>query len=490
MIASHRTAIRAERVRLSARILSGSALTLSLVLSACGGGGGGGNTTPTAVTNQWTWEGGSSTGNVQGSYGTLSVAASGNIPGARDHAVSWTDANGNVWLFGGNGYDSAGTQGDLNDLWKFNPTSKEWTWVAGPDTSSTASLSGATGIYGSLGTAASGNIPGAREDAVTGTDASGNLWLFGGYGYDSAGTSGDLNDLWKFDPVAQEWTWEGGSSAVNAKGTYSATHGTAGPNYIPGARADAVTWTDASGNVWLFGGYGYDSAGTLGNLNDLWEFNPALKEWTWVAGPNTSSTASLSGATGIYGSLGTAASGNIPGARGFAAAWTDTSGNLWLFGGYGYDSAGKLGRLNDLWKFDPVAQEWTWEGGSSTISAPGNYGTLGTAASGNIPGARNSALAWADASGNLWLFGGVGVSSDFNDLWKFDPVAQEWTWEGGSTTGNASGNYGTLGTAASGNNPGSRDSAIAWTDARGNFWLFGGAGFADNAFNDLWKYQP
>jgi len=35
--------------------------------------------------------------------------------------VNWTDASGNFWLFGGNGFDSAGTQGYLNDLWKYEP---------------------------------------------------------------------------------------------------------------------------------------------------------------------------------------------------------------------------------------------------------------------------------------------------------------------------------------------------------------------------------
>jgi hypothetical protein len=46
---------------------------------------------------------------------------------------------------------------------------------------------------------------------------------------------------------------------------------------MPASRIDAATWTDAAGNVWLFGGYGLDN----GNpndltqqqfLNDLWRF--------------------------------------------------------------------------------------------------------------------------------------------------------------------------------------------------------------------------
>jgi N-acetylneuraminic acid mutarotase len=35
------------------------------------------------------------------------------------------------------------------------------------------------------------------------------------------------------------------------------------------------------------------------------------------------------------------------------SSWIDASGNLWLFGGNGYDSTGNFGYLNDLWQYDP-----------------------------------------------------------------------------------------------------------------------------------------
>jgi hypothetical protein len=58
------------------------------------------------------------------------MPAAGNIPGARSGAVSWTDKTGNLWLYGGDGLDAAGTQGTLNDLWEFSPSTGEWTWMA------------------------------------------------------------------------------------------------------------------------------------------------------------------------------------------------------------------------------------------------------------------------------------------------------------------------------------------------------------------------
>ena len=71
---------------------------------------------------QWTWMHGPSTPNGAGVYGTMGVPSPGNVPGARGFGVStWTDLQGNFWLFGGSGYDITGFSNYLNDLWKFNP---------------------------------------------------------------------------------------------------------------------------------------------------------------------------------------------------------------------------------------------------------------------------------------------------------------------------------------------------------------------------------
>src|SRR6267378_1954381 len=160
-----------------------------LFVAGCGGG----------RHNEWTWMRGSNLTRQKGTYGTQRTRATGNVPGARNDATAWTDAAGNLWLFGGWGYGS--TEGGglewLNDLWKFS--AGQWTWVGG------SNLVHQKGTYGAQGTPAPGNIPGARDSAIHWTDAPGNLWLFGGDGYDSAGTRGLLNDLWKFS--AGQWTW-------------------------------------------------------------------------------------------------------------------------------------------------------------------------------------------------------------------------------------------------------------------------------------------
>jgi hypothetical protein len=69
--------------------------------------------------SNWIWMSGSNAVNQQGVYGTLDGTAPANVPGARDVAVSWMDSNGTFWLFGGQGNDSLGLVGYLNDLWSF-----------------------------------------------------------------------------------------------------------------------------------------------------------------------------------------------------------------------------------------------------------------------------------------------------------------------------------------------------------------------------------
>ena len=462
------------------------------VLSACGGGtkSAVATTAPqgpaTGPSNSWTWASGAYVAGAWGSYGAIGAGTVSTAPGARNAPVAWRDSAGNLWLFGGLGYDSTGTGGSLNDLWEFSPTTSLWTWMGG------ASTVNPIGVYGTLGVAASTNVPGGREAALSWTDSTGNVWLFGGSGLATTGSGGDLNDLWKYAPATGQWTWMAGSAVVNAVGAYG-VRGVPDSVSSPGAREASVTWTDSSDNLWLFGGTGFDSTGSAGSLNDLWEFNPTTSQWTWVSGANTTNVA------GQYGIAGVAAPTNVPGARFTAVSWIDASGNLWLFGGQGYDATGTNGALNDLWEFTPGTGLWTWVGGSSNVGGFGQYGTAGTAASTNIPGGREEPTAWTDSSGNFWLFGGLGIDTVgtngyLDDLWMFSPGTGLWTFVKGSTLANTTGSYGTILSGAAGNIPGSRFGAVGWLGAGNSLWLFGGQGSdasgAVSYLNDMWKYTP
>jgi N-acetylneuraminic acid mutarotase len=442
----------------------------------------------TCVAQFWVWQGGSHGMRASGVSGTKGTAAAGNVPGARLGAMAWQGSASQRWLFGGTGYDVNGNSDDLSDLWSYNQTTHQWTWVSGPNTSN------GNGTYGTQGTAAVGNVPSSRKNSATWTDAAGNLWLLGGY-HDNVG-HGYLNDLWSYNTGTGLWTWVSGSSSsngptndtcTNALGIYG-TQGLAAAGNTPGARLGSVTWVDSAGTFWLHGGAGCDATGTLSMLNDLWSYTPALNQWTWVGG----STAA--GASGVYGTQGVAAAGNLPGARQAAVSWVDSAGRFWLFGGYGVDSTGTNGNLNDLWSYDPGTNRWTWVSGANTADAIGVYGALG-----NTPGARNSAQAFADGKGHLLLFGGNGLDAAgdggfLNDVWSFDTTARQWTWVSGPASIDGAGSYGTLGVGAAGNLPGARFQSVGWIDDAAHLWVFGGYGRDYTTvdyfgpLNDLFEY--
>jgi N-acetylneuraminic acid mutarotase len=438
-----------------------------------------------ACPSPWTWIGGPSSPAGTAVYGTLGVAAPGNLPGARSDGVTWTDAAGNFWLFGGT--DSS-ADAYFNDLWQYSAITGEWKWVGGANTPNSL------GVYGTQGVAAPGNTPGARAAASFWTDAAGNLWLFGGVGFASAAIQAGLNDLWEYSPSTGLWKWVSGSNVSGSQGVYG-TQGVASSANVPPARDKATSWIDASGNLWLFGGiddvsqqYGPPSA-----LQDLWEYDPSSGLWTWVSGPMGR------GNYGVYGTRGVAAPANLPGARSGGAGWIDKSGNLWLFGGAS-NFTPELAYYGDLWRFDPSNGLWTWMAGSNAIDDTGQYGTEGTPAEGNYPPPRSDVSKVIDPSGKFWLFGGFGVNSgygaidlapgQFNDLWRFDPASGQWTWVSGTNGPAGAGTYGTQGMAAPGNVPTARGAAFLWMDSAGNLFLFGGYDFAGggSAWNDLWEF--
>jgi len=443
-----------------------------------------------ASPNQWVWMGGTNTIDSLGIYGVKGTPAISNLPGGRYLSSSWVDSAGNFWLFGGTGDDLNSQEGQLNDLWKYNPTTREWTWFTG------SGVRRQVGIYGTQGIPDSANTPGSREGAMAwNRSQSGYLWLFGGSGCTSndcsiSGNRGHLNDLWKYNLATNEWTWMSGTDIRNSPGDYG-TKGVEAPSNMPSSRYRGNTWIGASGSLWLFGGRNFSTAGEY--LNDLWRYNPENNQWTWISGDNTGNQ------PGVYGTKGVPAAANVPGGRQNATSWTDASGNFWLFGGQGPVTGGSVVRLNDLWKYNPTTNEWTWMSGADQPDQPPNYGTKGQPNPTNVPGARIGAIGWADSSGTLWLFGGSGYDSQsnsgsLNDLWKYNPATNEWTWVSGDTLMRQPGIYGTMQVPNGTNMPGARNHSIGWIDSSNRLWLFGGDGYATDStggfLNDLWQYYP
>jgi N-acetylneuraminic acid mutarotase len=464
---------------------------------------------------EWTWMGGNNdyANDIRaGWYGTWGIPDAANIPGARIHAMTWTDLSGNLWLFGGMGFDAQGTNSFLNDLWKFDPSTGLWTWMGGSSTVTHVQdgNGGMPGIYGEKGVAAASNVPGSRHSSATWIDTSGNLWLFGGLGFDANGTgNGYLNDLWKFDVLSNEWTWMGGSKTfldtyAGSPGIYASFRSPSSRN-VPGGRAEGAFWTDSHGHFWIFGGNGTDERNLPCYLNDLWQLDTATTEWEWMGGLPFC-VEQQGGVPGIYGSLGIPAPTSSPWSISWPATWTDHGGNLWIFGGLGYDPSTTGYYLNDMFEYLPSDGDWMstsfngWSTGGTRLSVNGVRGKFSPL---NIPGERESTARWTDRDGNFWLFGGYGLGNidpllgPMNDLWEFKPALNEWAWMGGDKSARQEnvgqpGIYGSLGVPSTANLPGGTESAATWTDKDGNLWLFGtrtdSAGI-QGLLNDLWEFS-
>jgi hypothetical protein len=149
-----------------------------------------------------------------------------------------------------------------------------------------------------------------------------------------------------------------------------------------------------------------------------------------------------------------------------------------------------------IFKFSCYAQvpgQWVWKSGSSSTNYAGNFGTMGVASLTNAPPALYEAAEWTDLSGNFWLYGGMLTGGFSDDLWRFDPISNEWTWMKGHHLNNQKQVYGVRGVAASTNSPGMRFYSHSWTDLAGNLWLYGGGSYPNSVlggnYGDLWKYN-
>jgi type IX secretion system substrate protein/galactose oxidase-like protein len=418
---------------------------------------------------EWVWMRGSNTPYNNGNHGTLGVPGPTVNPPALYEACEWTDLNGNFWLYGG----TDGSQNVHNDLFKYDPVAGMWTWMSGTNTVNDA------GDYGTQGVPSSSNRPPARGYGYASwVDLNGNLWMFGG----DKSAGGAFSDLWKYDITGNVWTWMKGPNITNQAGVYG-IQGIPAPANNPGARWECgISWTDTAGDLWLFGGLSY------GTYNDLWRYNIASNNWTWMKGSQ------LANQPGTYGIKGIEVPSNTPGAREAHCKWEDNNGNLWLFGGQFTDFASYV-NYNDLWRFNPATNNWAWINGDSAGNGSGSYGTKCLSLSANQPPAKlETRAAWTDAKGNLWMFGGgidpfeVQVT---NDLWRYCIASNQWTWESGDSLPNPAGNWGTMGVPSPSNKPNGRGGSNGWADPNGHLYLFGGTAAVTSGivpYNDLWQY--
>jgi hypothetical protein len=148
---------------------------------------------------------------------TKTAATPGQIPSSRYGEISWTDNQGNAYIYGG--YDN--TQ-YYSDLWKYNLAGGQWTQI-NPNGNSISILG-----------------------AVAWVDNNDNAYIYGGY------TNGNiLSGLYQYNMTSNSLT---ALSTVNT----------------PSARYLATAWVDSTGNAYLFGGTNDDLGNSVNDL--LWKY--------------------------------------------------------------------------------------------------------------------------------------------------------------------------------------------------------------------------
>jgi hypothetical protein len=138
-------------------------------------------------------------------------------------------SNDNIYLYGNDGFNNIGT----TSFWVYNLTIKQWKCIQVKNLATS---------YGQKGVFSATNCPGNRLNSITFTDNLGNLYLFGGGGY-------NINDLWKYDIVLEQWAWISGYNDTTGVFGNLGPIGVASQNYFPAIRLNARTILATDGMV-------------------------------------------------------------------------------------------------------------------------------------------------------------------------------------------------------------------------------------------------
>lgn len=300
------------------------------------------------------------------------VEAAGSPPAVRDHTLSRDPVSGLIYLFGGR---TDGTASD--ELWRFDPEAESWEPVS-----------------------PSGPGPDARFGHNAVFDPESALLVAMGQRTDGS----FLNDVWAFDPEAEEWSELGDASDARPTVRY----GAAGAAGLGGGR--------------IVISHGFTNQG---RFDDTWGFDLESDAWRevstrgpvpverclthaylsrqhlFVFGGQTNATPFL----GDFWSLDLDGGrwrelkkDPLPGPRNLYGASFD--GTAWyLFGGNTPD-----GPVGDTWRYGDLAGKWA-------IVDPGG--------SVDGPSARFGCEV-VTAVDRLFLFGGTDGSSELNDTWSLE----------------------------------------------------------------------
>ncbi|MDB5281230.1 MAG: Kelch repeat type 2-containing protein [Bacteroidota bacterium] len=212
------------------------------------------------TTGIWTWMSGSATPYDTGVYGIKGIPSINNYPWNRNNNFFWKDGASNFWMAGGLNINNA----PLQDVWKFNPQTLEWTWSGGqksPDHEINMPPTGALCDSSYL------NRDGDRFWNRTVWKVCDDLILnYGGATNPGVPYYNCLNDVWGYLPSIDQWIKLADEPNTGYK--HYGTKGVANSANYPSARHSSVGFVDKQGGLWMFGGENQYYA----SFNDLWKF--------------------------------------------------------------------------------------------------------------------------------------------------------------------------------------------------------------------------
>jgi len=211
------------------------------------------------TTNLWTWIAGITSTAGTATAGASGVESSGNTPPALYGHGATLDESGNIWVMGG--FSVANTQ---NGLWRFNTNTQMWAWIGG----TTYTAVNISAVAGGSGVESASYHPGGIYGFGMWYDKHGYIWAMGGYGVSTTGTTGTLNNLWRYNIATKQWAWISGTpgsvevadASIGTKGQISSS------NLSGGMRPGSASWY-YNNYAYVYSGYGDDSAANTARLN-------------------------------------------------------------------------------------------------------------------------------------------------------------------------------------------------------------------------------
>ncbi len=194
-----------------------------------------------------------------------------NFPSNRYGYVSWTSDEGKIYFYSGTVNLNASFPNRRTDLWAYDIATNQWAWLSGH-------------IYNKAND--NNNYPPGRTRFNYWIDKDNNLWIFGGYKETNTAFHAHYHktDMWKYDIKLNEWEMIKLGTGINSPGVYGTQNKFSLFN-MPGARSRYSSFVDKNNKFWLVNGYSLRKQdGDLTGFDDIWMFDPILKQWVWIDG--------------------------------------------------------------------------------------------------------------------------------------------------------------------------------------------------------------